>query len=374
MAYGSVPITPGSGISVAIDATLNPVVQIFKLDIGASGASKPVVQGGTDGLPVDILSGPGAVSYFTVKPKSGETFPISAASAIPIADNSGTLTVDAPVGTPVAVRLSDGSSFISGLPVSGTVTATQGTAASNSGAWPVKISDGTSAVGITDVAGSKAIKVDVIQSVALAGGLADLGTFTAGTTAMSTTGGLYNDSATAPSSGQAAAFRINAARGLHVNLRKADGTDLGTSGDPVRTDPVGTTAQPVKLKDSSGNAYTDANPLPIQISSNGRTRVTKLVSMTASQTGVTMWTPSGSNFFYVEKIVLAITVTGTLTLFGGTNSEPNTVIDGTQATGNREYNFNANPWKATAGGDLLKYTSGTGLVGVAVIHGFESAT
>lgn len=38
--------------------------------------------------------------------------------AIPVTDNSGSLTVDAPVGTPVFVRLSDGSSAIATLPVS----------------------------------------------------------------------------------------------------------------------------------------------------------------------------------------------------------------------------------------------------------------
>jgi hypothetical protein len=38
--------------------------------------------------------------------------------AVPITDNSGSLTVDAPVGTPAFVRLSDGSSAITTLPVS----------------------------------------------------------------------------------------------------------------------------------------------------------------------------------------------------------------------------------------------------------------
>lgn len=38
--------------------------------------------------------------------------------AVPITDNSGSLTVDAPVGTPVFVRLSDGAAAISTLPVS----------------------------------------------------------------------------------------------------------------------------------------------------------------------------------------------------------------------------------------------------------------
>lgn len=39
-------------------------------------------------------------------------------TAQPVTDNSGSLTVDAPVGTPVFVRLSDGASAISTLPVS----------------------------------------------------------------------------------------------------------------------------------------------------------------------------------------------------------------------------------------------------------------
>jgi hypothetical protein len=37
---------------------------------------------------------------------------------VPISDNSGSLTVDAPVGTPAFVRLSDGSAAITTLPVS----------------------------------------------------------------------------------------------------------------------------------------------------------------------------------------------------------------------------------------------------------------
>jgi len=43
---------------------------------------------------------------------------IATDDVVPVTDNSGSLTVDAPVGTPVFVRLSDGSSAISTLPVS----------------------------------------------------------------------------------------------------------------------------------------------------------------------------------------------------------------------------------------------------------------
>jgi len=64
-------------------------------------------------------------------------------SAIPITDNSGSLTVDAPVGTPAFVRLSDGSSAITTLPVSlasvpshaVTNAGTFATQAAQSGTW-----------------------------------------------------------------------------------------------------------------------------------------------------------------------------------------------------------------------------------------------
>lgn len=46
------------------------------------------------------------------------TQPVSIAAAVAVTDNNGSLTVDAPVGTPVFVRLSDGASAISTLPVS----------------------------------------------------------------------------------------------------------------------------------------------------------------------------------------------------------------------------------------------------------------
>lgn len=43
---------------------------------------------------------------------------VASMTPVQVGDNSGSLTVDAPVGTPVFVRLSDGSSAISTLPVS----------------------------------------------------------------------------------------------------------------------------------------------------------------------------------------------------------------------------------------------------------------
>ncbi len=338
--------------------------------MGGDGVSKPVIQGGSDGIPVDVLSVAGDVS---TKPKVGSTWPISAASAIPISDNSGSVTVDAPAGTPVAVRLSDGSGFISGLPVSGTVAVTQSTPAANSSGWPVKITNGTDTAGISTVGSDKAIKVDVIQSVGGGTSQADLATIGN----ISPIGALYNDGVSDPSAGQAAAPRITLKRGLHVNIRKADGTELGIAATPLRTDPTGTTPQPVSgtvtanVKDSGGTSFSAANPLPMIASSSGRTRVTKSVSLTASQTASVVWTPTSGKKFVVTYIDLAISVTGTLTLFDGTNAAANLVFDGTQATGNRVHNFTAAPWLSSTADNILKYTSGSGLTGVLTVHGYE---
>lgn len=65
------------------------------------------------------------------------TQPVSVAEAVAITDNAGSLTVDAPVGTPVFVRLSDGSSAISTLPVS--LASVPSHAVTNAGTFAVQI-------------------------------------------------------------------------------------------------------------------------------------------------------------------------------------------------------------------------------------------
>jgi hypothetical protein len=95
---------------------------------------------------------------------------VSIASAIAITDNASSLTVDAPVGTPVFVRLSDGSSAITTLPVSGsflTDTQLRATAVPVSGTFwqatqPVSIA---SAVAVTDNSGSLTVDAPVATPV-----------------------------------------------------------------------------------------------------------------------------------------------------------------------------------------------------------------
>jgi hypothetical protein len=94
---------------------------------------------------------------------------------------------------------------------------------------------------------NNAIRVNVVAGGSSGVSQADRSTFTDGTTTFTPVGGVFNDSATAPSSGQAAAARITSKRAVHVNIRDNSGNELGIAAAPVRIDPTGTTTQPVSL-------------------------------------------------------------------------------------------------------------------------------
>lgn len=75
---------------------------------------------------------------------------------------------------------------------------------------------------------------------------ADNAAFTFGTTTIQPIAGVFDDvGSNTASENSAAVVRITTNKGLHANLRNASGTEIGTAGAPVRTDPTGTTAQPV---------------------------------------------------------------------------------------------------------------------------------
>lgn len=79
---------------------------------------------------------------------------IATDDVVPITDNAGSLTVDAPVGTPVFVRLSDGSSAIATLPVSMATNTPVGNVAhdsADSGA-PIKVGGRARSSEITAIA------------------------------------------------------------------------------------------------------------------------------------------------------------------------------------------------------------------------------
>ena len=369
----NVPITPGSGRDIATDDVGGIHFQRVKLDVGDNAATIPVVGTALYGIPVDLKRADGV--ELTTKPKPGETWPISAASAIPVGDNGASLTVDAPVGSPVFVRLSDGTNPITGLPVSGTVTAAQGTPAANSGGWPAKITDGTDIVGITTEGGAKLLKVDIVKSVQGTAAYTDL----ASIANVSPIAALYNDGATDPTAGQIAAPRITSKRGIHMNLRTAGGAEAGVTGQPIY---IAAAASPgtfpvsggvnASLKDSAGSNIAESNPVWIR-PGLGRTRITKRATLSASQSDVVLWTPTSSNKIILSKLVITLSVAGTVLVYMGSDTENTTIFQGSLPIGKHEVDFSMDPWDSQSGAAVMKYTTGTGVTGHMQAHGHEIA-
>lgn len=92
---------------------------------------------------------------------------------------------------------------------------------------------------------NEAIKVNLVAGAG-AGGASqtDESAFVEGSGGVNPIGGVYNDSIGSPSSGEVGAARITPARALHTNLRDNNGTEVGITAHPLRTDPTGTTPQP----------------------------------------------------------------------------------------------------------------------------------
>lgn len=94
--------------------------------IDTSGTPRPLAVGMYNGSNYDALRGTAAGGLTVSGSGTAGTAAsgvqtvqgIASMTPIQVGDNSGSLTVDAPVGTPVFVRLSDGSSAIATLPVS----------------------------------------------------------------------------------------------------------------------------------------------------------------------------------------------------------------------------------------------------------------
>lgn len=72
-------------------------------------------------------------------------------------------------------------------------------------------------------------------------------------------GQLDDTSTTVATEDNVAPVRITAQRSLHINLRNTAGTEIGTSANPIRQDPTGTTAQPIT--DNSGSLTIDTPQL-----------------------------------------------------------------------------------------------------------------
>lgn len=88
--------------------------------------------------------------------------------------------------------------------------------------------------------------VNILGTTIVQGGQADKSAFVVGTTFHQPVGGIVTDVAPdTVAENTAAAARITPKRAVHTNLRNQAGTEIGTAAAPVRTDPTGTTTQPV---------------------------------------------------------------------------------------------------------------------------------
>ena len=134
----------GSGVTQPVSGTVTATGPLTDTQLRASAV--PVSDGGGS-ITVD-----GSVSVSGSVAVTGTfwqaTQPVSIASAVAVTDNSGSLTVDAPVGTPVYVRLSDGTAAITTLPVS--LASVPSHAVTNAGTFAVQV-DGTALTKLTDI-------------------------------------------------------------------------------------------------------------------------------------------------------------------------------------------------------------------------------
>jgi hypothetical protein len=176
------------GGTVAVSAASLP------LPTGAATAAKQPALGTAGTASADVITVQGVASMTALvvdgsavtQPVSGTfwqaTQPVSIAAAVAVTDNSGSLTVDAPVATPVFVRLSDGAAAISTLPVSlasvpsheVTNAGTFAVQAAQSGTWNINnvgtLATITNTVHVDDNAGS--LTVDAAELTATATSLA----------------------------------------------------------------------------------------------------------------------------------------------------------------------------------------------------------
>ena len=309
---GNVTVVDG-GASLTTDTPQLPAALVggrMDVNIGAAGATVPVSDA-AGSLTVDSAQLPAALVGGRMDVNIG------ASAAVPVTDNAGTLSVDDGGGT---VSVDDGGGA---LTVDGTVTVTQGTPAAAASGWPVKVTDGTDTVGISTVGGAKAIKVDVIQAVG-SSAQTDGGAFTESTSKCEVIAGVFNDALGADlTEDKAGAVRATAKRALHVNLRNTAATEIGTAAAPVRTDPTGTTTQPV-LDTNSAAALTSLQLADDVVGATGAAIPAKGDLVIASDGGTSRAIAcNASGHVSVNDGGNALTVDGTVTANQGTaNATP----------------------------------------------------
>lgn len=222
------------------------------------------------------------------------------------------------------VLMVDGSATTQ--PISGTVMADQGLPTILAAAWPMQITDGVSTVGITDVLGNKALKVDVIKTVA-SGSVGSGGTssnfgdpFPVAGTSAGFSDGYYMQGATVFDLDTGAGTQY----GLGVNLRQsADGgsIEVGTLANPLHVDASSTAPQPPANFTASGTIGAPGNS--VTVDTIGCSHVA--VSITGTWSGDISFqgTIDGSIYFDISAFPI-VTSTGSMTASAALGQEDTT--------------------------------------------------
>jgi hypothetical protein len=219
----------------------------------------------------------GGVKYQIVKmaygPLDTATL-VSSSNALPISDNAGSVTVDAPVATPVYVRLSDGAAAITALPITdnaGSVTVdnagTFAVQAAQAGNWSVRAQDGAGNALTSKSAGAeRAISVAIVDgsgaqvtSFGGSGGTSstDNAAFTRGTTAVTPVAARVETSAPTLTNGNNGVLSLTTGGALRVDI--SSGGVPGFAEDAAHTS-SDTGVQVLAVRnDTPGTALTSTN-------------------------------------------------------------------------------------------------------------------
>jgi hypothetical protein len=218
--------------------------------------------------------------------------------------------------------------------------------------------------------GNTAFRVNCVVGCSASAGFTDNSAFTAGTTTETNLGGVFNDGLATLSSGNAAAARITAARALHVNLRNALGTEIGTASNPVRADPTGTTTQPVSVASLPALAAGSSTIGSVKITDGSNSIVvdpckgqTKLYASINQIANTQLATGTSSKKIYICSIHVVVAAATNVALVEGTGSVCAIGTAGVSGFGGASaatgWNFMANGGIALGNGDASLGAEGT---------------
>lgn len=401
MSISTIQITQGAGTAITVDTSATGDMQVIKLAESVLGSTNLIPSTVAAGLLVNVSAVAGTVAV--VNNGANKIVVDASQVAVPITDNSASLTVDAPAATPLAVRLSTGAAFIDTIPVSlagtsavsgtvsigntpavtqsgtwnigtvatitnpvtvtgtvaisgttpvsGTVTGNQGTAAAVGAAWPIKITDATNTSSLQNIGGIFCVPVKVLGQTGGGYSQQDKTAFTEATTFVEVVGGVYNDAfAGSPAAGQNSTVRITAFRAFHSNLRNNSGGELGIPSAPLQTQnaPSGGTGGAVQAPWKSHVAYT------------------------ASQTAQAIRTPTAGKISFIEGFIITPNGAGVVTIYDSTDSATTRLYKGTTPISGPLVFMPARPIPLAAVNDILAYTTGAGATGDIVAWGYEA--